>query len=195
MPSGFLNSFCSALMRPWPQPHPHLKTGVKIKSRGKKITQSESTKQPINITGDISHVPWKEAKVLIFRQRREDLQELIPDNLEFLLGSASSVLGFTQLLPWSLSERSLIPIDIPRKMTSLHMMSTYNSYRILKSSENDLYQAKPCCILGYVIIQLLYNLPTAITEELFWMTINLLKFFIDCRDHFRWKRAFKKYSK
>lgn len=65
----------------------------------KKITQSESTKQPINITGDISHVPWKEAKVLIFRQRREDLQELIPDNLEFLLGSASSVLGFTQLLP------------------------------------------------------------------------------------------------
>lgn len=78
---------------------PTLENWRENKITGKKITQSESTKQPINITGDISHVPWKEAKVLIFRQRREDLQELIPDNLEFLLGSASSVLGFTQLLP------------------------------------------------------------------------------------------------
>lgn len=73
---------------------PTLENWRENKITGKKITQSESTKQPINITGDISHVPWKEAKVLIFRQRREDLQELIPDNLEFLLGSCIFSAGF-----------------------------------------------------------------------------------------------------
>lgn len=56
----------------------------------KEDTQSESAKQLIYITGDT----WKEGKILIFRQRREGLQELIPDNLEFCSGCASaSALG------------------------------------------------------------------------------------------------------